>query len=222
MNLLAQTYLADILNIVSQGLLVPAIIALLALILYGIWCIGSIIVEGVLERRHFKMVMPDFVDAITYAEPHQVPKIIQESGLLNSQRSVLEEIWKQRELPADTQIALAKRLIDEEDFKLDKVLSRNQAASKVAPMLGLMGTLIPLGPGIVSLGTGDTAELSSSLLVAFDTTVAGLVVAVVTFLIARIRKNWYEDYMSALSNATTSILEKSDMLRSKQTTKENV
>lgn len=213
MDLLAQTYLSDILNIISQGLLVPAIIALLALILYGLWCIGSVVVEGVSERRHFKMVMPTFVDAITLAPPEEIPSIIASSGLLKSQRAVLDEIWNQRTLPTDTQIALAKRLIDEQDFKLNKVLSRNQAASKVAPMLGLMGTLIPLGPGIVSLGTGDTAQLSSSLLVAFDTTVAGLVVAIVTFLIARVRKNWYEDYMSALSNSMSAILEKIDIMR---------
>lgn len=39
-------------------------------------------------------------------------------------------------------------------------------------MLGLLGTLIPLGPGIIALGQGDTQTLSTSLLTAFDTTIA--------------------------------------------------
>ena len=80
-------------------------------------------------------------------------------------------------------------------------------------MLGLMGTLIPLGPGLVSLGQGDTLTLSSSLLIAFDTTVAGLVVAFVTFIITRIRRRWYDNYLSALDASVTTILEKVDGLR---------
>lgn len=35
--------------------------------------------------------------------------------------------------------------------------------AKLGPMFGLLGTLIPLGPGIVALGRSDTAALSQSM-----------------------------------------------------------
>ena len=78
-----------------------------------------------------------------------------------------------------------------------------------------MGTLIPLGPGIVALGQGDTATLSGSLLVAFDTTVAGLIVAAVVLVIAKIRRRWYDQYMSALEAAVTTLLERIDLMNGK-------
>lgn len=46
--------------------------------------------------------------------------------------------------------------------------------AKLSPMLGLMGTLIPLGPGLAALGDGDVKILSTAMSVAFDTTVLGL------------------------------------------------
>lgn len=76
-----------------------------------------------------------------------------------------------------------------------------------------MGTLIPLGPGIMALGQGDLTSLSSSLLMAFDTTVAGLAVAVVCFLVSKVRRRWYTDYLRSLEGLANVILEKADMLR---------
>ena len=70
--------------------------------------------------------------------------------------------------------------------------------AKLGPIFGLLGTLIPLGPGIVALGQGDTITLSQSIMSAFDTTVAGLISAAVAMLISAVRKSWYGKYMSIL------------------------
>ena len=70
-----------------------------------------------------------------------------------------------------------------------------------------MGTLIPLGPGLIALGQGDTKTLSSSLLIAFDTTVAGLISAAVSYIISSVRNRWYEEYMVNLETVMECILE---------------
>ena len=70
-----------------------------------------------------------------------------------------------------------------------------------------MGTLIPLGPGLLALGQGDTKTLSDSLLIAFDTTVAGLISAAVAYIISAARKSWYEQYMVGLETVMETILE---------------
>lgn len=209
----AQTYLADILHAVSQGLLVPVIALLIALIAYALFCIGSILMEYFTERRHFKVVMPRFLADLMAAGQDDIPNVVQKSGLITRQNVALLTVYDYRMLPGDALIALVRRLIDEEEERYERIRSRNNTIARVAPMVGLMGTLIPLGPGIDALGRADTAALSSSLLVAFDTTVAGLVVAAVCLIIGKIRNRWYNDYMSALDTAMATMHQKIEDMR---------
>ena len=115
-------------------------------------------------------------------------------------------------LPEDALTEVAKRLLAEEEKRYRKSLTPVEAASRVAPMLGLMGTLIPLGPGITALSSGDLTTLSSSLLMAFDTTVVGLAVAVVCYLVAKVRRGWYNDYLACLEGVLNTLLEKREIL----------
>jgi biopolymer transport protein ExbB/TolQ len=193
---------------VSQALLAPDIILLLVFIGYALFSIGSVIVEYFTVRKHFKVVMPKFLAALTDAKEEDIPRVIDESGLLNRQKDALNTVYEYRTLPGDALVALVRRLVSEEETRYDRITGRNNMAAKVAPMLGLMGTLIPLGPGIQALGQADTAALSSSLLVAFDTTVAGLVTAAVCLVVGKIRGNWYENYLSALDASMATMLEK--------------
>ncbi len=203
-----QTFLSDILHVISQGLLAPDIILLILLIAYAIFSIGSILVELVTERRHYKVSMPQFLSALTSASEGAIPSVIAESGLLRRQKEALMTVYEYRSLPGDALIALVRRLMTQEEAHYERITSRNNMAAKVAPMLGLVGTLIPLGPGIQALGEANTALLSSSLLVAFDTTVAGLVVAAVCLVIGKIRSMWYDNYLSALDSAMATMVQK--------------
>jgi biopolymer transport protein ExbB/TolQ len=85
-------------------------------------------------------------------------------------------------------IEQGKRRIERADF-----------ITRIAPMLGLMGTLIPLGPGLSALGTGDISILTTAMTVAFDTTIIGLLAGVIGFVLGRMRRRWYDNAMLALS-----------------------
>ena len=89
----------------------------------------------------------------------------------------------------DTTIVLnlAKKRIERADF-----------ITRLAPMLGLMGTLIPLGPGLSALGDGDVKILSTAMSVAFDTTVLGLLCGMIGFVIARLRRRWYDKALTQM------------------------
>lgn len=89
----------------------------------------------------------------------------------------------------DTTIVLnlAKKRIERADF-----------ITRLAPMLGLMGTLIPLGPGLAALGDGDVKILSTAMSVAFDTTVLGLLCGMIGFVIARLRRRWYDKALTQM------------------------
>lgn len=85
--------------------------------------------------------------------------------------------------------SLAKRRIERSDF-----------LARIAPMLGLMGTLIPLGPGLSALGEGELSILTTAMSVAFDTTVLGLLVGIAGFLMGRLRRRWYDDALTAMES----------------------
>ena len=198
---------------ISQSLLLPVVVLLICFVLYALWCIGSILMEYTTERRNYKIQMPPFLAALSAAKPDEVAGIIARSGLLKRQKSALLIHWDYRCLRRETHVALSKRLIANEDERYRSITGRTDSAAKVAPMFGLMGTLIPLGPGIVALGRSDLTTLSSSLGIAFDTTVCGLITAAVCLVVSRIRKKWYESYMVSLESAMTTVLEIVDDMR---------
>ena len=203
-----QTYLGDILHRVSQALLAPDVILLILFIGYALWCIGSLLAELIGERRDFKQASPQFLSSLVNCDTADVPRVVSESGLLNRQKIALLTLYDYRALPGDALMALTRKLVAREEIRYNRIIGRNEMGVKAAPMLGLMGTLIPLGPGIAALGTGDLESLSRSIIVAFDTTVAGLATAVVCMAVAKVRRNWYEDYMTEFDSAMATMLQR--------------
>lgn len=197
----------DILRAVSSGLQTPVMIILILLILVTIVMLGSLIAEVFSERMWLKMKIPHLIDAMQEKSMTELEEVIKNSGLLKRQKKAAMELVKRDKLPAATREALARQLIFEEENRYAKIVRVTDIVAKVGPMFGLMGTLIPLGPGLMALGQGDTKTLSGSLLIAFDTTVAGLISAAVAYAISFVRKRWYEQYMVGLETIMETILE---------------
>lgn len=77
-------------------------------------------------------------------------------------------------------------------------LERADLLARIPPMLGLMATIIPLGPGLAALGRGDPAQLASAVTVAFDATVLGLLAGIGGLVIGKLRRRWYEETLEAM------------------------
>jgi biopolymer transport protein ExbB/TolQ len=212
MDLDATIYLKDVLHLVSQALLIPVMIVLVALVAYAVFSVGSLIVELLTERRRFKVSIPEFIDAINDATATDLTGVIGQSGLLKDQKLILITVAQSMGLPKEDLFALAKAELSAEKEMYDKITGRNDLVTRIGPIFGLLATLIPLGPGIVALGQGEVNMLSESLLIAFDGTVAGLVSAAVFMLIARFRKRWYARYMLALETGMRCILQKAEQV----------
>lgn len=75
-------------------------------------------------------------------------------------------------------------------------IERADILTRLSPMLGLMATLISLGPGLTALSNGDLNLLAEAMLTAFDATVLGLAAGAVGFVIARLRRRWYDEALS--------------------------
>ena len=201
MNVLNNT-----LRTIASVMQVPVVILLIALIFVTVVLIGVVLGEYFTEHKCLKVELPKLVDEINKAE-EEIDTCIIESGLLNRQKKVLLELTKHPELNDQMRESLAVRLIQEEQEVYDKRVKVSDLVAKLGPILGLLGTLIPLGPGIIALSQGDTATLATSLLTAFDTTIAGLIAAGTAMVISNIRNGWYENYMSILETLMECVLE---------------
>lgn len=208
----------DILHYISSGLQMPVIIILLFFIMAAIAAVGGLLAELFTERRRLKAGIPLLMDKLQGKSCAEIKNEIQASGLLKRQKAVLEELVDHSFLPTVTLDALARRLISDEELYYEKITIKTDLIARLGPMFGLMGTLIPLGPGLIALGQGDTKTLADSLLIAFDTTVAGLASAAVCYLVSRLRKRWYEGYLTSTEALMTCILEevRSDECRSEK------
>ena len=196
-----------VLRAVSSALQIPTIIILILLILLTVVMLGSFVAEIFSERRSLKMNIPKLVDDLQGKSSEQMKEVIKASGLLKRQKAAVEELISRPDYADDTREALARQLIADEESRYAKITKITDLTARVAPMFGLMGTLIPLGPGLIALGEGDAATLAESLLIAFDTTVAGLISGAVSYVVSGIRKGWYEEYMIGLETIMETVLD---------------
>jgi biopolymer transport protein ExbB/TolQ len=199
---------SDILRAVASALATPVNVVLVALIALTIFLLGSLIVELFTERVHLRVKLPELADKLRADK--DTAAVIEASGLLKRQKAALLELTRHPDLSPSTREAIAVPLVERERARYAGIVRISDIITKIGPMFGLLGTLIPLGPGIIALGRGDTLTLSQSLLVAFDTTIAGLITAAFAFVISTVRKKWYAEYMTALETAAECVLEAID------------
>lgn len=92
-----------------------------------------------------------------------------------------------------------EKLLQKCDSFISKRLERTKVMVRLGPMLGLMGTLIPMGPALLALTSGDVDTLANNLIIAFGTTVVGLLIGSVSYILYTVRRRWYEDDMNDIS-----------------------
>ena len=79
---------------------------------------------------------------------------------------------------------------DELDLRAHKLMEGPRIASRVTPLLGLVATMIPMGPALKGLSDGNLAQVSSNLTVAFSAVILALIAAAITFWVANVRRRW--------------------------------
>ena len=102
--------------------------------------------------------------------------------------------WRRRNGQGKALLAEFRRQPDLTDDTLDvlahKMLEAPRIASRVAPMLGLVATMIPMGPALKSLSDGNLALVSGNLTVAFSAVILALIAASITYWVVNVRRRW--------------------------------
>jgi biopolymer transport protein ExbB/TolQ len=76
-----------------------------------------------------------------------------------------------------------------------------RVSTRVAPMLGLVATMIPMGPALQALAGGQLDAVAQGLTMAFSAVILALIAAALTYTIAQVRRRWYAAELLALRDA---------------------
>lgn len=183
-------YISDILYWISTGLLVPVIVLLIFFFGRTLLVIGSFFGQYLAIRRT-ESLMTKELDVLNKNN------VLTLSERLPKKNPSLVVTYMNRLLTADSD-AMRQRLLSDFEIHADKDLAISKTLCKMGPMLGLMGTLIPMGPALVGLSTGDIASMAYNMQVAFATTVVGLFSAAIGFITQQVKQRWYLQDMTNL------------------------
>ena len=178
--------ITQVLNWISASLLLPDIILLLAAFACSLVSLGEFFTSCFMlhtERRRQKALLARL-------RAGEAPSFDAAGGVLSGRLAELATLgWDELE---------CEKRIAEWQAAYDRELERHRFLVKVGPMLGLVGTLIPMGPALAGLASGDIANMAYNMQIAFATTVVGCVVAGIGILITSVKRHHYAEEVANL------------------------
>lgn len=167
-------YVSNVMFWISNSLLVPVMLGLVLLFLLSLVMIGNLLAEQRKQRqkeanygRLFRNLnSPDRLKALEQT----LEATPQKRHFENIVLGLFSAPAAQRDL-----------LIGSYELQQQKSNTQGKLLAKFGPILGLMGTLIPMGPALVDLSTGEVAGMAYNMQVAFATTVLGMFSAAVGY-----------------------------------------
>lgn len=195
--------ISDIMFWISTGLLVPVIVLLILLFFRSLLLVGSFFGQYVSIRKTDKLIREQMETLHVNNVDHFAEKLPEKSNSL-------VVMFMKRILAEQQNNAQVQRLLANFEIAADKDLAISKTLTKLGPILGLMGTLIPMGPALVGLSTGDIASMAYNMQVAFATTVIGLEAGAIGFLTQQVKQRWYLQDMTNLECLVEVLNEKNE------------
>ena len=176
-------YVSNVLFWISNGLLVPVIVGLLYFFVNSILLLGIFFNQYLTHSKQTKLLKKtldslraDDMEKLT-VEASKLPQ----SNFTGFLHNIIETPSK----------AYSNRLLADYEVRADAELGKYKLLTKFGPILGLMGTLIPMGPALAGLATGDVASMAYNMQIAFATTVVGLFVGAIGYVLLQIKQRWF-------------------------------
>jgi biopolymer transport protein ExbB/TolQ len=176
--------ISDILFVISNGLILPVLLLLLYMLYRAIY-IAITFYSTYQKQKHIAKALKNLIRTYSKASLDSTAK--QLAGLESSPVvATYLDMVNNNDDRAYCEHALAEFQVDAE-----KELAKYRLLVKYGPMLGLMGTLIPMGPALVGLAAGDLTSMAYNMEVAFATTVVGMLIAGLGLAFLNINKQFY-------------------------------
>lgn len=111
--------------------------------------------------------------------------------------------WRGSRAGALSRLARANPDVSQDRLELQllKTTEPLRIISRVAPMLGLVATMIPMGPAMVSVSSGNMQGVAENLVVAFSAVIIALMAAALTFTVLSVRRRWLLEELADLLDA---------------------
>ena len=200
--------LSIMMNVLSSALLIPVMFLLTLLVFLSLVQLGEFLSEYTKRHRDWNNLESNCkkieceLQNSDFSEASKALGNIKQNYIVTSFARDAAKYLEERHFPA------IERLSQEYEIRMAKRLEHTKITSTVGPMLGLMGTLIPLGPALIGLSKGDIGTLAQNLMIAFATTVVGLFVAIIGYVLTQVRRRWYWEDMSDIDYILDTIEEK--------------
>lgn len=176
-------YVSNVLFWISNGLLVPVVVGLLYFFVNSILLLGIFFNQYLTHSKQTKLLKKT-LDSL---RADDMEKLKVEAGKL-PQSNFTGFLHNIIEAPSK---AYSNRLLADYEVRADAELGKYKLLTKFGPILGLMGTLIPMGPALAGLATGDVASMAYNMQIAFATTVVGLFVGAIGYVLLQIKQRWF-------------------------------
>lgn len=202
--------LSGTLNVIAQSLLLPVMILLIIFIIFSIIEIGSLLAEYTGRKKISSEEKENIIRNIALCKSQeQIIQVINDTKLTVYDKDILNSIANldHESYNKNTREIMARNILESQEAKMVGSLTKVDIVAKVGSGCGLLGTIIPMGPGLAALGNGDMLTLTANLTTAFNTTTAGLAAASICFVISKIRRNWYNQDMTMLYDFAEAIIE---------------
>lgn len=177
---------------VATVLLYPVLVLEALALLYIIFEFGRFTLEMI--RRDRKRSLTRIETAAAAARAHLDENKPQEAvaELSGMSRNWLAARFSKL-LGAGTDLSRARllKVVTETEALASRRLDRTRVWIRLGPIIGLITTLIPISPALVALAKGDLQTLSNDLVIAFSTTVVGLLISGMAFVISMVRERLY-------------------------------
>lgn len=193
-------YISDILFMISTGLLIPVVVLLIFFFLRALLFVINFFAQFQSAAKTSATLSKE-LDNLT------VENFASLQERLPKKSKALAIIYLNKLIDAKDSEAKREKILNEYEIAVSADISTSKTLSKMGPMLGLMGTLIPMGPALVGLSTGDISTMAYNMQVAFATTVVGLFAAAIGFITQQTKQRWYKRNLSSLEFVSQFISE---------------
>ncbi len=104
---------------------------------------------------------------------------------------VAKRVFGRRYAPLSRIAAQSPKItLEDLELRLLKELEGLRITSRVAPLLGLVATMIPMGPALIAVANGDSVGMAEQLVVAFAAVIVALLSAAMTYVVLMVRRRW--------------------------------
>lgn len=179
----------------------PVAIALLALFAVAILDLGALIVQAWRRARQPKTDL----DAVARALLSGFRKASSADVLAGlSVSPALDRFWRRvhahLEVSSEHLDLWLEEALQQEEITTTSKLDTSRALIRIGPMLGLAGTIIPLGPALQSLLGGNMAEMVNHLVIGFGAVVVGLMMSGLAYVSTLVRERWTRADLKEMEN----------------------